>query len=537
MTEQPKGIPDLATLLCLHREEITAAWAKLVHEEPGSPYGERPLDELYASAGQGVEAVVEALSDTGSCTAMERYLTDVCMVRLETGFGIADVIEALLLCKEAILPVIWRGYASNPAVARDSIARLDACLRWASGHVGELYATEMSRRLREQQERAALMLEMARAASSSLDLDAVLRRVAEGMASAVGVRHCGFYLMDENQGLLLPRRGTGTLPTAAAVRAFLSLPLDPSTNAFIRQVLESREPLVSPDAQSDSRLSPEGREAARLLGIRSMLVVPLVVQNRALGLVTLNTFDEPYVFTEEQIELAQGIADAVALAIENARLYQQVRQLAVLEERDRLAREMHDRLAQSLSYLNLKTSVTNELLSGGQIDQAQASLLELKRVARETYMDVREAIFGLRARVSPELGFLVTLREYLDEYQTHYGVDVDLALEDESLAEFPPDVAIQVTRIVQEALANVRKHAGTNKARIGIDREGDEIRISVEDDGHGFDLVQTAGGGGDYFGLQIMRERAESVGGSLEIHSLPDQGTRVVLRVPRTLQD
>lgn len=371
MTEQPKGIPDLATLLYLHREEVAATWAELVHGRLGSQYRELPLEELCASAGQGVEAVVEALSDTGSRTALERYLTDVCMVRLEMGFGIADVIEALLLCKEAILPVIWRGYASDPVAAREPIAQLDACLRWAIGHFGELYATEMSRRLREQQERAVL----------------------------------------------------------------------------------------------------------------------------------------------------------------------QARQLAVLEERDRLAREMHDNLSQALGYLNLRASITDERLSSGQIAEAQASLLELKRVARETYMDVREAIFGLRARVVPELGFLITLREYLDEYQTHYGVDVELALEDESLVEFPPDVAIQVTRIVQEALTNVRRHAGTNKARIGIDREGDQVRISVEDDGHGFDLVQTAGGGGDYFGLQIMHERAESVGGSLQIHSLPDQGTRVVLLVPRTLQD
>jgi signal transduction histidine kinase len=104
------------------------------------------------------------------------------------------------------------------------------------------------------------------------------------------------------------------------------------------------------------------------------------------------------------------------------------------------------------------------------------------------------------------------------------------------LAEFPGDVSIQINRIIQEALTNVRKHAQANRAWVRFAQEGDTVCITVEDDGQGFDPDQLTGEGRQYFGLQIMRERAEGVRGSLELISQPGQGTRVVLRVPRTLE-
>jgi two-component system nitrate/nitrite sensor histidine kinase NarX len=195
---------------------------------------------------------------------------------------------------------------------------------------------------------------------------------------------------------------------------------------------------------------------------------------------------------------------------------------------------MHDNLAQTLGYLNLKVSIAEERLSSGQIAQAQASLLKLKQIAREAYTDARETIFSLRTTASSELGLLPTLREYLAEYRAYYGVDVRLVVDDESLPEFPADVGIQIACIIQEALTNVRKHARASKAWVRFEQEGDRVRISVEDDGQGFDPAQVAGKGRQYFGLQIMRERAESVGGELELDARPGQGMRVVMRLPLT---
>ena len=158
----------------------------------------------------------------------------------------------------------------------------------------------------------------------------------------------------------------------------------------------------------------------------------------------------------------------------------------------------------------------------------------MKEIAKETYTDVREAIFGLRTAISSGLGFLPILREYLAEYRTHYGLDARLVVDNESLPRFPTDVRVQVIRIIQEALTNVRKHARASNAWVRFEQDGDWARISVEDDGQGFDPAQVTGEGRRYFGLQIMRERAESVGGDLELNSRPGKGTRVVIRVPLT---
>ena len=136
--------------------------------------------------------------------------------------------------------------------------------------------------------------------------------------------------------------------------------------------------------------------------------------------------------------------------------------------------------------------------------------------------------------MAARLGFLPILREYLAEYRTHYGLDARLVVDHEYLAEFPADVGIQITCIIQEALTNVRKHARANKAWVRFEQNSDWMRISVEDDGRGFDPAQVTGKGWQYFGLQIMGERAESVGGDLELDSRPGQGTRVVIRVPLT---
>ena len=137
-------------LLDRHREEIATTWAELVHRLPDSQYRERPLEELCASTMRGLGAIIEALT-TGSYAALEDYLTSVSLIRLQMGFNIAEVTEALLLCKDAALPLIWRTCPPGAAAAQESINRLDTCLRWIVGRFAGLYAAEASRHLREEQ--------------------------------------------------------------------------------------------------------------------------------------------------------------------------------------------------------------------------------------------------------------------------------------------------------------------------------------------------------------------------------------------------
>ncbi|HEX9077901.1 MAG TPA: sensor histidine kinase, partial [Anaerolineae bacterium] len=236
-------------------------------------------------------------------------------------------------------------------------------------------------------------------------------------------------------------------------------------------------------------------------------------------------------FTEQDTQLFMRLVLQVVVAIENAELYKQVRYMATLEERDRLAREMHDNLAQMLGFINIKTSLTDDLLARNQIAQARASLLELKGIAKEAYTDVRDSIFSLRT-TSADWGLVATLRDYCSQYRAQYGIDTELFLQDDEIARFPAEVEVQVQRIIQEALTNVRKHSSASRARVRFERDDHHVRISVEDNGRGFDPMKMAEDGSRHFGLQIMRERAESVGGELEIHSQPNSGTRVTVQVP-----
>ena len=219
-------------------------------------------------------------------------------------------------------------------------------------------------------------------------------------------------------------------------------------------------------------------------------------------------------------------------AIENAELHAKTRTLAILEEHDRLAREMHDNLAQTLGYINLKAALADAQWVLNQPDQARASLLEVKRAAREAYTDVRESIFNLRNRPPSGDGFLSVLTNNLAEYRTRYGIQTHLCMEDERLAEFPVEVQIQVNRIIQEALSNVRKHSQAGQAWVAFERVDHHVRIRIEDDGQGFSPAQPGEEDSKHFGLQIMRERAASVGGDLAIDSREGLGTRIILQIP-----
>jgi len=183
----------------------------------------------------------------------------------------------------------------------------------------------------------------------------------------------------------------------------------------------------------------------------------------------------------------------------------------------------------------VKSSITDDLLSSGQIEQAQESLLELKKASQILYTDVREDIFNLRTAVTERVDLFSTLRDYLIDYQTHYGLAVHMVVENECPTMFSPAVASQLLRIVQESLTNVRRHSDAGKVLIHCSQGGEQVCISVEDDGQGFYPGEVLKEGGQHYGLQIMRERAESVGGSLELDSQPGQGTRVIVCVPSSM--
>lgn len=224
--------------------------------------------------------------------------------------------------------------------------------------------------------------------------------------------------------------------------------------------------------------------------------------------------------------------DVTAQKHAQAQIIAQQRALAMLQEREKLARELHDSLGQAFAFVNSQGQTVRRLLSRGDIPTADAYVGRLVDVAREADVDIRESILGLRASLAQQ-GLFAALAHYLAQYERNYGIRIDLQQPEPCWdGVFEPLVEVQLLRIVQEALTNVRKHAEARSVQVAFAFENGCARVTVRDDGRGFDPSVRPDGSGEHVGLRIMHERAKEVGGSFSVHSEPDQGTVVVVRVP-----
>ena len=215
------------------------------------------------------------------------------------------------------------------------------------------------------------------------------------------------------------------------------------------------------------------------------------------------------------------------------KLVEQQRALATLQERERLARELHDSIGQVLGYASLQVEAVSRLVVDGRKDAAVTQLNHLAEIVRESHADVREYILNLHATPGPEQSFFTALQNYLQGFTNNYGIQTLLSLDDQLDAEpYLSDARMQVFRILQEALSNARRHGHAHCIQVNFALEGDIVRMTVQDNGTGFDPAQVAAGGNGHFGLQFMRERAETLGGGLVVISKPGQGTRVEVWVP-----
>jgi signal transduction histidine kinase len=236
-------------------------------------------------------------------------------------------------------------------------------------------------------------------------------------------------------------------------------------------------------------------------------------------------------FDEGERSLLGALADMAAIAVRTARLHDAEQQWVILSERDRIARELHDSLAQVLGVFHLRLRDLEARASNGARDGLPAELSELAEMADESYKDVREAILGLRETIPDDAGLEGALREYLRKFSRQTGIQANLVCEGETRGALEPRAEVQLLRVVQEALTNVRKHSGARRAVVGLDCRGPEPVLSIEDDGVGFDADSVGASFEGGFGLASMRERVEQVGGALTVHTAPGQGTRIVVHL------
>ncbi|MEK7777005.1 MAG: GAF domain-containing sensor histidine kinase, partial [Chloroflexota bacterium] len=269
----------------------------------------------------------------------------------------------------------------------------------------------------------------------------------------------------------------------------------------------------------------------------TFLGVPIRYKGQVVGSLYLAERADGALFTESDEEVVQLFANQAAVAIQNARLYEQIQVLAVETERTRLSREMHDGLAQVLAYVNTKAQAVEAFLTQGDIPEAEAQVRELSQAARQVYKDIREGILALRTQIGPERNLKEVLEEYVSEYQLQLGKPVEVRWElQPGDMDLSPLQEVQIVRIVQEALTNVRKHADASHVVVGFMARDTDLEIEVRDDGKGFNPLAVRRGDWPHLGLQTMQERAEAIGGSFDIDSTPGRGTLVRVRVPRAVQ-
>ena len=389
-------------------------------------------------------------------------------------------------------------------------------------------ALEAQRQAREEVERWSKRLEdvvnsIAVAISKALGLKEVLDTALCEVLDLTGFGAGEIFLMQERERELTLITQSGLPETMIHCGGTIKL-----GEGIPEDIYTSGETIVVRNIYEDSRLhGMPCREA----GFRILVSVPVKCRGNVLGVMNLLSKGDQAPRADELGVLAT-VGQQVGVAIENARLYEQVQSVAASEERDRIGRELHDGLAQVLGYLHLKSKAAEGLLSSGQVAEAQAQLHDIQEVAREAYGDVRESILGLRTTITPGAGLIPTLTEYLHRFGQQSGICARLVMGDDAKMKFAPVAEIHLLRIIQEALTNVRKHSQASRAWVRFEADGEQAVITIEDDGRGFDPSLIGQDGQEHFGLQTMRERAESVGGTLHISTQPGQGARVTIQLP-----
>ncbi len=295
----------------------------------------------------------------------------------------------------------------------------------------------------------------------------------------------------------------------------------------------------SPDARSSSWVpaSPEpweemGRPACPFVQeryVHSRLAAPIRQEDQVVGFIGVFQADAR-TFAAEDEELLRALATQAAIAIEHARLHEELQSLATIEERARLGREIHDGLAQCLSFLYTKLRRVEERIPSD--DEKLDAIRDLALITEHAYDDLRQAIFDLRVMASEQRGFVSALAEYIREFTLQTGIQVDLKVADGAPNRLSLNCEVQLIRVLQEALANVRKHSQTSQAWVRVEAWNGGVKLTVEDHGRGCDPALLASPNPLHFGLQTMRERAESLGGKLEFHSSAGKGMRVVATLP-----
>jgi two-component system nitrate/nitrite sensor histidine kinase NarX len=411
----------------------------------------------------------------------------------------------------------------------DEFGVLAAGFNHMAGEIEESYRTlesrvaDKTRSLAEQNRRLSTLYDMTAFLNAPDSTEALCRGFLRRLMGATGAAGGAVRLVaQDGKGEALHLFVGEQLPDAfiereqCLARAECACGEAAARNAGIVHVLGTRRVPLSVTL-------PHCREA----GFGTVVAFPIAAQHQVLGIFNL-FFAEAREVAAEERHMLESLGQHLGVAVESLRLVSQERELAAAGERSMLAQELHDSIAQSLAFLNLQVQMLRRFLATRDEAGAARVVEEIQAGVQESYADVRELLVHFRTRTG-EGDVEHGVRTLATRFERQTGVNVRLQATGQSLP-LAPDVQLNVLHILQEALANVRKHAHATTVDIEMRRGPGHVFV-VRDDGCGFDASR-GDATGDHVGLRIMRDRAQRIGAQLDVRSQPGQGTEVALSVP-----
>ncbi|MBT0961344.1 type IV pili methyl-accepting chemotaxis transducer N-terminal domain-containing protein [Denitromonas sp. IR12] len=423
--------------------------------------------------------------------------------------------------------------ARVPVLTNDEFGEVSRGFNRMAGHLEGLYGTleervaTKTRSLAEKNRELSILYNIAHLLRQPMSIEELSRGFLEEVRRTFDADAASVRLFDAAADNLYITTHQGLATEFIDEEAILDC-----GNCLCGQAVLGDIPIVSGTADPDSART---RDTCNRAGFETVSAVPVNHNNRALGIFNLY-FRRKLEISEGDRQVLQSLGQHLGMAIDNVRLLSREKEMAVSEERNLIARELHDSIAQGLAFLNLQVQMLDDALAHGRIEETGEVVEMIRQGIQESYADVRELLQHFRARL-PQQDLAAALRLAVDRFSEQSGVKGELRVHGAS----PPSIAevdTQLLYIAQEALSNVRKHAQAQHVLVELWRDTDSLRLEIRDDGIGFES-QAAGAPdqGEHVGLHIMGERAARIGGVLDIQSQPGGGTAVSLRLTERDQE
>ncbi len=322
---------------------------------------------------------------------------------------------------------------------------------------------------------------------------------------------------DEEQTCVTPRVSYGFSKKTLSVLKFAK------GEGMVGRVLATGQPLIEPDIDP-YEMRPDVRAAILEEGIQSFAHLPIKVDEKVIAVFNIG-FTRPNAINEDIVRLYSALVQRASLSIANMELFEQTKDLAVMEERNRLARDLHDSAKQKAFAALAQLGTANVMLKF-QPNGANPHISEAETLVYEVIQELNFLIQEIYPIALQEKGLAATLREYVFEWENRNDIEVNLTTRDEH--SLPLETEQAIYRVIQEALANVSRHSQAKRVDVSLVYNSDSLQVLIADDGRGFDMNQKS----KDMGFRSMRERINSIRGTIQIQSAPGQGTRLIAQVP-----